>query len=115
LEQDSFEVVLSVEVPSASLGPEVVEEKTTEDVERLPVVGETACVIALEARGVVFFFEDRFPEKDEGPGDGDAVGRPPFVPGATEGVPGPLGGGAIHEAMLCRLRGVLVAAFAGGL
>ncbi len=115
LEQDSFEGVLSVEVPSTSLGPEVVEEKAPEDVERLAVVGETACVIALEVRGVVFFFKNSFPEKDEGPGDGEAVGRPPFIPGAAEGVPGLLGGGAIHEAVLRRLRGVLVATFASGL
>ncbi len=115
LEQDSLEGVLPVEVPTASLGPEVVEEKAPEDVERLAAVGEAARVIALEVRGIVFFFENSFPEKDEGPGDGEAVGRPPLIPSATEGVPGLLGRGAIHEAVLRRLRDVLVATFAGGL
>jgi hypothetical protein len=115
LEPDSLEGVLSVEVSTASLGPEVVEEKAPEDVKRLAAAGEAARVVALEVRGVVFLFENSFPKKDEGPGDGEAVGRPPFIPGAMEGVPGLLGGGAIHEAVLRRLRDVLVVTFAGGL
>lgn len=72
-------------------------------------------MITLKVRGVVFLFEDSFPEQDEGPGDGKAVGRPPFIPSAVEGVPGFLGGSAIHEAVLSRLRDVLVATFASGL
>jgi hypothetical protein len=36
-------------------------------------IGEAARVVALEVRGVVFLFEDGFPEQDEGPVDGDAI------------------------------------------
>jgi hypothetical protein len=100
---------------AASFGPEVVEEKAFEDVKRLSFIREAAGVVALEVRGVVFLFEDNFPQKDERPGDGEAVGRLPNIPSATESIPSLLGGRAIHEAMLGRLREVLVTAFAGGL
>ncbi len=83
---------------AASFGPEVVEEKGSENVKQLPPVREATRVVSLEVRGVVFLFEDSFPEKDEGPGDGEAVGGLPFLPRATKGIPGLLGGGAIHEA-----------------
>ncbi len=43
------------------------------------------------------------------------VGRLPFIPGVTESIPSLLGGGAIHEAMLGRLKEVLIATFASGL
>ncbi len=70
-------------------------------------------MVALKVRGVVFLFEDSFPEEDEGPGDGEAVGRLPLLPSATEGGPGLLGGGAIHKAVLGGLRESLVTPFAG--
>jgi hypothetical protein len=72
-------------------------------------------VVALKVRRVVFLFENSFPQKDERPGDGEAVGRLPFTPNVEEGIPGLLGESAIQEAMLGRLRGPLVATFAGGL
>jgi hypothetical protein len=100
---------------AASFGPEVVEEKTSENVKRLPSVGEAAHVVLLKVRGVVFFFKDGFLEKDEGPGDGEAVGRLPFIPSATKGIPGLLSGVAFHEAMLSGLRETLVTTFASGL
>ncbi len=100
---------------AASFGPEVVEQEASKDVERLSSVGEAADVVALEVRGVVFLFEDSFPQKDERPSDGEAAGRLPDLPSATEGIPCLLGGRAIHEAMLGRLREVLVIAFACGL
>ncbi len=100
---------------TASFGPKVVEEEGSEDVERLSPVREAAGVVALEVRGVVLLFEDSFPQEDERPGDGEAVGRLPFIPSATESIPRLLGGRAIREAMLGRLRKVLVATFAGGL
>jgi hypothetical protein len=100
---------------TASFGPKVVEEEGSEDVERLSPVREAAGVVALEVRGVVLLFEDSFPQEDERPGDGEAVGRLPFIPSVTESIPRLLGGRAIHEAMLGRLRKVLVATFAGGL
>ncbi len=99
---------------AASFGPEVVEEKASEDVKRLPPVGEAARVVTLKVQGVVFLFKDDFPEKDEGPSDGEAIGRLPFIASATEGIPGLLGGGALHEAVLSRLTETLVATFAGG-
>jgi len=100
---------------AASFGLEVVEEETSKDVERLSSVGEAAGVVALEVRGVVFLFEDGFPQKDESPGDGEAAGRLPNLPSATEGIPSFPGGHAIHEAMLGRLKEVLVTTFASGL
>ncbi len=72
-------------------------------------------MVALEVRGVVFLFEDGFPEQDEGPGDEDAIGSLPHFPSATEGIPGVLSGGAVEEEVLGRLEETLVAAFAGGL
>ncbi len=100
---------------AASFGPEVVEEKAFEDVKRLSSVREAAGVVVLEVRGVVFLFEDSFPQKDERPGDEEATGRLPDLPSATESIPCLLGERAIHEAMLGRLREILVTAFTGGL
>ncbi len=100
---------------AASFRLEVVEEKASENVKRLSLIRETARVVSLEVRGVVFLFEDSFPEKDEGPGDGEVVGRLPFIPCATEGIPSLLGRGAIHEAVLGRLKETLVTTFASGL
>jgi len=81
----------------------------------LPFIGEAARVVSLEVRGVVFLFEDGFPEKDEGPGDGDAIGSLPHFPSVTEGIPGILSGGAVEEAVLGRLEEALVTTFACGL
>jgi len=100
---------------AASFEPKVVEEKASKNVERLTSVRETARVVPLKARGIVFLLEGSFSEEDERPGDGEMVGRLPFIPSATEGAPGLLGGGAIHETVLGRLREALVAAFASGL
>ncbi len=100
---------------AASFGAEVVEEKTSENVKRLPSIGEAARVVSLKVRGVIFPFKDGFPEKDEGPGDGEAVGRLAFIPSVTEGIPSLLSGGALHEAVLSGLRETLVVTFASGL
>jgi hypothetical protein len=102
-------------MPAASFGPKVVKKKASEDVERLSPIRVAASVVILEVRGVVLLFEDSFPHKDERPGDGEAVGRLPFSPGATESVPSLSGGGAFHKAVLGRLREVLIATFAGSL
>ncbi len=59
---------MSVEVPAASFRPEEVKEEASEDVERLTSIGETAHVVALEVRGAIFLFEDRFFQEDERPG-----------------------------------------------
>ncbi len=72
-------------------------------------------MVSLEVRGVVFLFEDGFPEKDEGPGDGDVIGSLPHFPSATESIPGILSGGAVEEAVLGRLGEALVTTFASGL
>jgi len=99
---------------AASFEPEVVEEEASKDVERLSSVGKAAGVVALEVRGIIFLFEDSFPQKVERSGDGEVAGRLPDLPSATEGIPCLPSGHAIHEAMLGRLREVLVTAFAGG-
>jgi len=83
------------------------------DVERLPSVREATSVVSQKVRAVVFF-EDGFPQKDEGPGDDEAIGCLPFTPHAEEGIPGLPGGSAIHETVLGRFRGPLIATFASG-
>ncbi len=105
---------MAVEVFATSLGPEVVEQEAPEDVEGLTSIGETASVVAVEVRGVIFFFEDGLPKENERLGDVEAVGHPPFVPNAEENVPCLLSKGAFHEAVLGRLQESLVVALAGG-
>ncbi|CAK9237071.1 unnamed protein product [Sphagnum troendelagicum] len=114
LEENSLKGVMAVEMIATSLRLEVVNQKAPEDVEGLAAVGETARVIAVEVRGVVVLFEDGLPEKDEGPGDVEAIGRSPFVPNSVEGFLGLLSRSAIHEAVLGGLRESLVAALVGG-
>ncbi len=115
LEQNLFEGVLAIKVPSASFGPEIIEQKAPKNVEGLSPVGEATRVVAMEVRGVVLFFEHGLPKKNEGPGNGEAVGRLPFAPNTEESTPGLLGRGAFHEAMSGRFLEPLVAAFARGL
>jgi hypothetical protein len=79
------------------------------------IVGEPTRVVAVEVRGVVLLLEHCLPKENEGPGDGEAVGRLPFAPNVEEGIPSLLGENAFHEAVLGRLLESLVAAFAGGL
>ncbi len=98
---------------AASFGPEVVEQKAPEDIERLSSIGEAARVIAVEVQGVVFLFEHDLPQENERPGDVEAVWRLPFAPHAEEGVPGLLNRDAFHEAMLGGLRESLIATFVG--
>jgi hypothetical protein len=102
-------------VPSASFGPEIIEQKAPKNVEGLSPVGEATWVVAMEVRGVVLFFEHGLPKKNEGPGNGEAVGRLPFAPYTKESTPGLLGRGAFHEAVSGRFLEPLVAAFARGL
>ncbi len=115
LEQNPFEGVLAIKVPSASFGPEIIKQKVPKNVEGLSPIGEATWVVAMEVRGVVLFFEHGLPKKNEGPGNGKAVGRLPFAPDTEESTPGLLGRGAFHEAMLGRFLEPLVAAFARGL
>jgi hypothetical protein len=66
LEQDPFEGVKAVEMLVASFGPEVVEQKAPEDVDRLPSIGAAACVMAMEVQGVVFLFKHGSPRRMKG-------------------------------------------------
>jgi hypothetical protein len=115
LEQNLFEGVLAIKVPSASFEPEIIEQKALKNVEGLSLVGEAIRVVAMEVRGVVLFFEHELPKKNEGLGNGEAVGRLPFAPDTKESTPGLLGRGAFHEAVSGRFMEPLVVAFAGGL
>jgi len=114
LKENSLEGVLAVEVFATSLGPEIVEQEALEDVKGLAPIGEAACVVAMEVRGVIFFLKDGLPKEDKRPGDVEAVGRPPFVPNAEESFPSMLSRGAFHEAVLGELREPLVTALVGG-
>jgi len=51
LMEDPFEGILVTKVPSAPLGLEVVEKKTTEDVKGLPKVSEAADMVGVEPGG----------------------------------------------------------------
>ncbi len=115
LEQNPFKGILAIEMPSASFGPEIIEQKAPKNVEGLSPVGEATRVVPMKVRGVVLFFEHGLPKKNEGPGNGEAVGRLPFALDTEESTPGLLGRGAFHEAMSGRFLEPLVAAFAGGL
>jgi hypothetical protein len=115
LEQNPFEGVLAIKVPSASFGPEIIEQKAPKNVEGLSLVGEATRVVAMEVRGVVLFFEHGLPKKNEGPGNGEAIGRLSFAPNTEESTLGLLGRGAFHEAVSSRFLEPLVVAFAGGL
>jgi hypothetical protein len=115
LEQKPFEGVLAIEVPSASFGPEIIEQKAPKNVEGLSPVEEVTWVVAMEVRGVILFFEHGLPQKNEGPGNGEAVGRLPFAPHTKESTLGLLGRGAFHEVMSGRFLEPLVTSFAGGL
>ncbi len=115
LEQDSFEGVHAIKMPSASFKPEIVEQKAPKNVERLSPIGEATRVVMMEVRGVVLLFEHGLPKENEGPGNGEAVGRLPFAPDVEECTPSLLGRGAFHEAVSGRFLEPLVATFAGGL
>ncbi|CAM6004363.1 unnamed protein product [Sphagnum balticum] len=112
LKENSLEGVLAIEVITTSLRPEVVNQEAPEDVEGLAAVGEAARVIAMEVQGVVVLFENGFSEKDERPGDVEAIGRSPFVPYFVESFPSLLSRSAIHKTVLGGLRGSLVTALA---
>jgi len=115
LKQDFLDGVLVIKVPSAPFRPEVVEEETPQDVERLTTVSETALVVAMEVRWVVFIFKDGLTQEHGGPCDAEVVGGFPFVPYAEEGVPRLLCWGAFHQAVLSGLQKSLVAPLASGL
>jgi hypothetical protein len=115
LKHDFFDGVLVIEVPSAPFRPKVVEEKAPQDVERLTTVSETALVVAMKVRWVVFTFKDGFTQKHGGPSDAEVVGNFPFVPYVEEGVPRLLSQWAFHQAVLSGLQKSLVAPLASGL
>jgi hypothetical protein len=115
LEQNPLEGVLAIEMPSASFGLEIIEQKVLKNVEGLSPVGKATRVVAMEVRGVVLFFEHELPKKNKGPGNGEAVRHLPFAPDTEENTPGLLGRGAFHEAVSGRFLEPLVVAFAGGL
>ncbi|CAK9266669.1 unnamed protein product [Sphagnum jensenii] len=85
---------------ATSFGPKIVEQKVPEDVKWLSLIGETARVIAVEVRGVVFLFEHGFTKKNKRPGDVGVVRRLPFTPYTKEGIPGLLSMDALHETVL---------------
>jgi len=114
LKENSLEGVLVVEVISTLLRPEVVNQEALKDVEGLAAVSEAARVIAVEVRGVVVLFEDGFSEKDERPGDVEAIGCSPFVPYSVKGFPSLLSRSAVHETVLGGLEESLVTALASG-
>jgi hypothetical protein len=73
LMKDLSRKILVVKVLPASLGPEEVKDEATEDVKRLPDVGEAPDMVFVETRWVVLALENTFAQQDEGPRRGDLV------------------------------------------
>ncbi len=96
------------------LEPKVVQNEGSEDVERLPEVGEAANVVGVESGRVVFAFDGGFAKQSEGPINGDALESFPFLPNSFEHAPGALHGRAVQEAVLRGLRSPNIAGVAGG-
>ncbi|CAK9878234.1 unnamed protein product [Sphagnum jensenii] len=86
------------------LGPKVVQNEGSEDVERLPEVGEAANVVGVEFGRVVFTFDGGLAKQSERPIDGDALGSFPFLPNSSEHAPSALHRRAVQEAVLRGLR-----------
>ncbi len=86
------EGVAVVEVFTTPLGPKVVQNEGSENVERLLEVGEAANVVGVESGRVIFAFDGGLAKQSEGPVDGDALGSFPFLPNSSERAPGTLRG-----------------------
>jgi len=106
--------VAIVEVLTTPLGPKVVQNEGSEDVERLPKVGEAANVVGVEFGRVIFAFNGGLAKQSEGPVHGDAFGSFPFLPNSSERALGALHGRAVQEAMLRGLKSPNIAGVAGG-
>ncbi len=100
LSENLFERILISKVPSTSLRPEMVKKETTENVQGLFGVCETASVISEEPGGVVVALSGSLPEEDEWLGDGDVLGRFPFVPDFLVSNPSALRHGTFQYAVL---------------
>jgi hypothetical protein len=70
LKEDLLEGVMFTKVPSAPFEPEVIKDKTMEDVEGLYGVGEVTGVVREEPGRVILALQDSFSEKHERPGGG---------------------------------------------
>ncbi len=82
-----MERVAVVEVFSAPFRPKVVQDKASEDVERLPCVSEIASVVRKEARSVVVELHGDFTQEHKGPSDFEFLVDLPFAPNALESLP----------------------------
>ncbi len=84
LSKNVLEGVFVVEVLSAPLSPQVVQDKTSENVKGLPEVGEAPLVVGKKVRRIFFAFVDGFPEEHERPGDVDVGRSLPLLPNLFE-------------------------------
>ncbi len=100
LEENLLEGVMVTKVLSAPFGLEVIEDKTTEDVQRLFEVGEAVGVVCEKLGRVIFMLHGSFSENHKRPGGGESSGCFPFVPNSLVGAPRALGHGALEKAML---------------
>jgi len=108
------EGVAVVKVLTTPLGPKVVQNEGSEDVERLPEVSEATNVVGVESGRVVFAFDGGLAKQSEGPIDGDALGSFPFLPNCSKHALGMLRERAVQEAMLRGLKSPNIAGVAGG-
>jgi hypothetical protein len=101
-------------VLAAPLGPKVVQDEGSQDVERLPEVGESANVVGVEPGKVVLVLGGGLAEKGEGPGDGDILGCFPFFPYSFERALGALSRRVIQEVVLRGFLNPSITDVAGG-
>jgi hypothetical protein len=57
LEQNSFQGILVVKVPTAPFGLEIVQQEASENVEGLLDIGVPSDVVSVKVRGVIFLFD----------------------------------------------------------
>ncbi len=114
LGENMLERVKAVEVLSAPLGPEIVEQETAKNVQRLSNIGEASHMVREESGQVVLLLDDGFPQKHERPGGDDVIERLPFSPNSFVGFPSALRHGAFEQAMDGRFNLAGVVDFALG-
>jgi hypothetical protein len=77
-------------------------------------VGKAPYMVPLDAREVIFSFEDGFTQHDKWPRESDVIGRSPFLPDIIKGLPSPFGEGTLEKTMLRGFGGLLHANLARG-
>jgi hypothetical protein len=87
LEKNFLEGMLAIEMFPAPFRPEMVEDESTKDVERLPGVRKSSGVVCEEAGGIVLEFHCGLAKEHKGLGGCEVAVSIPFIPDALESLP----------------------------